>query len=66
MSAYVIKAVLSSTQHPEYGQATIPFPIPNEEYDQMIEVLEALRFGDALRQDCRVDGVDSHYGVLLA
>ncbi len=45
MSAYVIKAVLSNAQHPEYGQATIPFPIPNGEYDQTIETLEALKFG---------------------
>ncbi len=64
MSAYVIKAVLSNAQHPEYGQATIPLPIPNEEYDQTIETLEALKFGDALRQDCRVDELDSHYSVL--
>ena len=26
--SYVIKAVLSNPSHPEYGQATIPFPIP--------------------------------------
>ncbi len=64
MSAYFIKAVLSNTQHPQYGQTTIPFPIPNEEYDQTIEMLEALKMGDALRQDCRVDGLDSRYSVL--
>lgn len=23
---YVLKAVLSSAQHPEYGQITVPFP----------------------------------------
>ncbi len=64
MSAYFIKAVLSNAQHPQYGQTTIPFPIPNEEYDQTIEMLEALKMGDALRQDCRVDGLDSRYSVL--
>lgn len=37
---YVIQAVLSSAQHPEYGQITIPFPIPREEYDHTIELLE--------------------------
>ncbi len=31
MSSYMIKAVLSNPRHPEYGQVTIPFPIPNEE-----------------------------------
>ena len=29
---YVLKAVLSSAQHPEYGQITVPFPIPDEKY----------------------------------
>ena len=48
---YVLKAVLSSAQHPEYGQITVPFPIPDEKYDRMIELLEPLEIGDALRQD---------------
>lgn len=30
--SYVIQAVLSNAQHPEYGQVTIPFPIPNQNY----------------------------------
>jgi len=64
MSTYFIKAVLSNAQHPEYGQTTVPFPIPNEEYDQTIEILEALKMGAALRQDCRVDGLDSRYSIL--
>lgn len=58
---YVLKAVLSSAQHPEYGQITVPFPIPDEKYDRMIELLEPLEIGDALRQDCRVDELDSFY-----
>ena len=33
---YVLQAVLSNAQHPEYGQATIPFPIPNQNYDSTI------------------------------
>ena len=60
---YVLKAVLSSAQHPEYGQITVPFPIPDEKYDRMIELLEPLEIGDALRQDCRVDELDSFYTV---
>ncbi len=64
MSAYVIKAVLSSAQHPEYGQVTVPFPVSDEEYDHTVEMLEPLGIGDALRQDCRVDELDSHYSVL--
>ena len=61
---YVLKAVLSSAQHPEYGQITVPFPIPDEKYDRMIELLEPLEIGDALRRDCRVDELDSFYTVL--
>ena len=61
---YVLKAVLSSAKHPEYGQITIPFPVPDEEYDRMIELLEPLEIGDTLRQDCRMDELDSFYTVL--
>lgn len=33
---YVLKAVLSSAKHPEYGQITIPFPVPDEEYGRVV------------------------------
>lgn len=62
--SYVIKAVLSNARHPEYGQVTVPFPIPNGEYDRMIELLEPLEIGDAVKQDCRIDELDSFYAVL--
>lgn len=61
---YVLQAVLSNAQHPEYGQATIPFPIPNQNYDSTIELLGPLEIGDTLRQDCQVDELDSFYTVL--
>lgn len=61
---YVIQAVLSNARHPEYGQVTIPFPIPNQNYDCTIELLEPLEIGDTLRQDCQVDELDSFYTVL--
>ena len=32
------KAILSNKAHPEYGQATVPFPIPDSEYDHTIEI----------------------------
>lgn len=62
---YVLQAVLSNAQHPEYGQATIPFPIPNQNYDSTIELLGPLEIGDTLRQDCQVDELDSFYIVFL-
>ena len=57
--SYTIKAVLSNTQHPEYGQVTIPFPIPNDRYDQTIEMLQAMDLGFSRNRDCKVDDLDS-------
>ena len=57
-------AVLSNPAHPEYGVATIPFPIPDEQYSQVMERLEALEIGDAVRQDCRVDELINSYPIL--
>lgn len=59
-----LQAILSNPTHPEYGQVTIPFPIPNDDYDRIIGMLEALEIGDALKRDCRIDELDSHYSVL--
>ena len=50
---YVIDAALRNPQHPEYGQATVSFPIPDQEYDHTMEQLKELGIGDALGQlDC--------------
>lgn len=38
----IFKAEVSSKAHPEYGQATIPFPIPDNQYDSIIELLETM------------------------
>lgn len=60
----VLKAALKNERHPEYGVVTIPFPIPREEYDSTIRMLEALDIGDAVRQDCTVDEIQSDYHSL--
>ena len=57
-------AILSNPAHPEYGVATIPFPLSMKEYDHSMEVLEALEIGDAVRQDCKVDEITDCYPVL--
>lgn len=64
--SYVIKAVLSNPRNPECGQFTIPFPIPVDQYDQTIDMLQAMELGGPVNRDCRVDVVDSHYSVLGA
>ena len=50
----MMNAVLSNPNHPEYGVATIPFPIPHDQYAYCIELLEALEIGDAVKADCKV------------
>ena len=58
------QAILRNPEHPEYGVATIPFPLPMKEYDHSMEVLEALEIGDAVRQDCTVEEITDGYPVL--
>ena len=38
----IMKTAISNKAHPEYGQATIPFPIPDSEYDHTIGLLERM------------------------
>ena len=60
----MMQAVLGNPSHPEYGVATIPFPIPNDQYTYCMELLAALEIGDALKADCKVTKIDSFYSVL--
>ena len=60
----MIRAVLGNPNHPEYGVATIPFPIPRDQYAHCMELLAALEIGDAVKADCKVEEVDSFYTVL--
>ena len=60
----IMKAEVSSKAHPEYGQATIPFPIPDSEYDHIIGMLENMSIGSPTVQDCWVLELDSPYPIL--
>ena len=60
----MIQAVLGNPSHPEYGVATIPFPIPHNQYARCMELLEALEIGNAVKADCKVQAIDSFYAVL--
>ena len=55
----MVQAVLSNRDHLEYGVATIPFPIPRDQYAHCVELLEALEIGDAVKADCMIAGIDS-------
>ena len=60
----MIQAILSNPSHPEYGVATIPFPIPHDQYTHCMELLGVLEIGEAFKADCKVTKVDSFYTVL--
>ena len=60
----MFQVVLSNPNHPEYGVATIPFPIPHDQYTHCMDLLEALEIGDAVKADCQVQEIDSFYTVL--
>ena len=60
----MFQAVLSNRDHPEYGVATIPFPIPHGQYAHCMDLLEALEIGDAVKADCKVEKIDGFYTVL--
>ena len=52
-----MQVTLCNRNHPEYGVATIPLPIPNEEYDNCIALLEKLEIGDVTAHDCYLDQI---------
>lgn len=58
------KAVLSNISHPEYGVVSIPLPIPKEQYDSCVELLESLEIGVASNRDCHLDELHSPWPVL--
>ena len=60
----MFQAILSNPSHPEYGVATIPFPIPRDQYAHCMELLAAMENGDAVKADCKVEKIDSFYTVL--
>ena len=60
----MMQAILSNPNHPEYGVATIPFPIPRDQYAHCMELLEALEIGNAVKADCKVEEINSFYAVL--
>lgn len=52
-----MNVVICNADHPEWGCATIPFPIPNEEYANCMELLKAMEIGGVLERDCHVDQI---------
>lgn len=46
-----IKAALYNADHLEYGLVTIPFPIPQDQYNDTIKMLEALDIRQQIMQN---------------
>ena len=60
----MIGAELSNINHPEFGVVSIPLPIPKEQYDSCVELLESLEIGVASNRDCHLDELHSPWPVL--
>ena len=60
----MMQAILGNAAHPEYGVATIPFPIPQAEYANCVALLEALEIGDARDRDCQVQEIRGPWPAL--
>ena len=60
----MLQGIIRNANHPEYGAVTIPFPIPIDEYEHVLGLMEAMGIGDALEQDCYVEEISGNYPVL--
>ena len=59
-----IRASLYNETHLEYGVVTIPFPIPPDQYDSTIGMLESLDIGNLLARDCAVEELQGPCPIL--
>ena len=60
----MFSAVIRNKDHPEYGEATIPFPVKTEDYDEIMGMMEQLEIGNAVASDCYIEPIDSWYSCL--
>ena len=59
-----IQAVISNKQHQEYGVMTVPFPIPEEQYTEILDMLGQLSLGDGFLPVCHVDELHGDVPIL--
>lgn len=60
----MFSAVIRNKDHPEYGEATIPFPVKTKDYDEMMSMMEQLEIGNAVASDCYIESINSWYTSL--
>ena len=59
-----MNAIICNKDHPDWGNASIPLPIPDEEYAHCISLLEQLQIGNVTARDCYIDRISSAPGYL--
>lgn len=52
-----MNAVISNKEHSDYGVMTIPLPIPNDQYDRIMDMLGNIGIGDVTGRDCHIDEI---------
>ena len=60
----MIQTIISNAKNPEYGQATVFFPIKKDDYPNVVELLRSMGLGNPLERDCRVDEVCGDWPIL--
>lgn len=60
----MIQTIVSNASAPEYGQATISFPIREDDYPNVVNMLQRMGLGDPMERDCRVDEVCGDWPIL--
>lgn len=60
-----MKAIICSKARPNLGSATIPLPIPDDEYTHHVELLEQMQICGVTASDCyvvQINGAPLHPG----
>ena len=59
-----MNVAISNAAHPEYGAATIPFPIPKSQYENIVDMMSQIDVGDPAEKDCHIDEILGYWTVL--
>ena len=60
----MLQATISSAEYPEYGSFSVSFPIPGDNYENILGLLGPIGMGDAILRDCYVEELTGDYPVL--
>lgn len=58
-------AVVENAKQPELGSVSIPFPIPDDKYENILRQLHQIDAGNAVNRDCRVCEIKSNFTSLM-